>query len=140
MNMLLEEIKSIRADKPTLRKFGIGLFVLLIIFSAMSLWKDGDAYRYLAPLAVISLLIAFIFPLALKFIFLPWMALATVIGWLMTRVILISLFYLIITPFSFIMKLAGKDLLDEKLEPHRNSYWVPRDKRAISKEELQRQF
>jgi len=138
--MLLEEIKSIRADKPTLRKFGIGLFVLLLIFSAISIWKDGDVYRYLAPLAVISLLIALIFPLALKFIFLPWMALATVIGWLMTRVILITLFYLIITPFSIIMKLAGKDLLDEKLEPHRKSYWVLRDKKTIGKEELLRQF
>jgi multisubunit Na+/H+ antiporter MnhG subunit len=138
--MLLEEIKNIRTDKPTLRKFGIGLFVLLMIFSAISLWKAGDAYRYLAPTAALSLLTAFMFPIALKFIFLPWMALATVIGWLMTRVILISIFYLLITPFSFIMKLTGKDLLDEKIEPQRKSYWVPRDKKTISKEELQRQF
>lgn len=138
--MLLEEIKTIRADKSTLRKFGVGLGVLLTIFSAISLWKDGDAYRYLAPLAAMSLLIALIFPIALKYIFLPWMALATVIGWLMTRVILITIFYLIITPFSFIMKLAGKDLLDEKIELQRQSYWIPREKKTISKEELQRQF
>ena len=138
--MLLQEIKSIRADKVTLRKFGIGLFVLLAAFGAVSYWKGGAAYSYLVPTAVAALAVSLIIPIALKYIFLPWMALATVIGWVMTRVILITLYYLIITPFSLIIKLAGKDLLDEKLEPHRKSYWVPRDKRTISKEELQRQF
>ncbi len=138
--MLLQEIKNICSDKATLRKFGLGLFVILTAFSALSYWKGGAVYNYLFPAAVASLVAALIFPVALKYIFLPWMALATVIGWVMTRVILITLFYLILTPISLIMKLAGKDLLDEKIEPQRQSYWVARDKKTISKEELQRQF
>jgi polyferredoxin len=138
--MLLQEIKNIHSDKPTLRKFGIGLFVLLAVFGAISYWKGGAAYNYLFPTAVAALAVALIIPIALKYIYLPWMALATVIGWVMTRLILITLFFLILTPISLIMRLAGKDLLDEKLQPHRQSYWVPRDKKTTTKEELQQQF
>jgi hypothetical protein len=138
--MLLQEIKNIRTDKNQLKNFGVALFVFLSIFAAISFWKAGGAYRYLAPMAILVLAAALTFPNLLKVIYLPWMAVATVIGWVMTRIILSLFFYLIITPFSLILKLSGKDLLDEKIEPEKKSYWVLREKKTITKEELERQF
>ncbi len=138
--MLLQEIKNIRADRQTLRKFGITIFVILFALAAISFWKAGAAYRYLAPVAGLFLVGALLFPILLKGIYLPWMALATVLGWVMTRVILTILYYFVITPFALIVKVFGKDLLDERFEPHRKSYWVLRDNKVITKEELERQF
>jgi len=44
-------------------------------------------------------------------------------GFVMTRVILAVLFYLIITPISFVSKLFQKDFLNLKIEKEKKSYW-----------------
>ena len=138
--MLLQEIKNIQATKKVLRSFGILLSIFLSILGGVSLWKGGTTYFYFFPSAIVALSISIIFPKALKFIYIPWMTVATVIGWVVTRVILTIFYYLVMTPFGLIAKILGKDLLDEKIESGRKSYWVQRDKKTILKEDLEHQF
>ncbi len=138
--MLREEIKNIKSDKPMLRKFGLALAVFLGIIGGISYWKGGTLYPYLFPAAGISLVMALLVPAGLKFIYLPWMVLATLIGWVMTRVILTALYLGVLTPTGLLLKLLGKDLLKEKIDPAAESYWIPREKRKISKEDLEHQF
>ena len=137
--MLLEEIKNIKTTKKVLRDFGLILAIVLAIFGGISLWKESESYKYLFPGSGASLILAMLLPNVLKFIYLPWMTVATIIGWVMTRVILKMLYYLILTPIGIAMKLFGKDILDEKINKDKPSYWVPRDK-TILKEQFERQF
>jgi len=137
--MLLEEIKNIKTTKKVLRNFGLILAVVLAIFGGISLWKESESYKYLFPGSGASLILAMLLPNVLKLIYLPWMTVATIIGWVMTRVILTILYYLILTPIGIAMKLFGKDILDEKINKDKPSYWVPRDK-TILKEQFERQF
>jgi multisubunit Na+/H+ antiporter MnhG subunit len=138
--MIREEIKNIQTTMKELRKFGIILSVFLSIIAGISLWKSGTLYNYLFPTAAGILILALAFPRILKFIYIPWMALAILIGWVMTRVILTLLYYLVFTPISLLLNLLGKDLLDEKINPEKSSYWVQREKRIIPKEDFERQF
>jgi len=138
--MLRQEIKDIQTDSKTLRKFGFVLTVFLAIIGGLSLWKSGNLYPYLFPAAGIVLIISLIFPKALKIIYYPWMVLATIIGWVMTRVILTTLFFGVLTPISFLTKMMGKDLLNEKIEPAAASYWIQRKQRQASKTDFERQF
>jgi hypothetical protein len=48
-------------------------------------------------------------------------------GFVMTRVILSILFYLIITPINFIAKIFRKDFLNLKIEKKKKSYWNLRE-------------
>lgn len=138
--MLREEIKNIQSDKLTLRKFGVALAVFLAIIGGISYWKGGTLYPYLFPAAAIFLVIGLVIPQVLKFIYLPWMVLAALIGWVMTRVILTVLYYGVLTPTGLLLKLMGKDLLNEKIEPAAESYWIRREKRKITREDLEHQF
>ncbi len=138
--MLFQEIKNIKATEKILRKFGILLSIFLSILGGISLWKGGVVYYYFFPSALIVLATAIVFPKIVKFIYIPWMTVATVIGWMMTRVILTILYYLVFTPASMVTKLLGKDLLDEKFNPEKKSYWIKRDKKTILKDELLQQF
>jgi len=138
--LLLEEIKNIRATREILKKFGLLLAAFLTIIAAISFWKEGNLYQYLLPAAVLSLLIALFAPNLLKGIYLPWMAAATVIGWVITRIILTVFYYVAITSFGLVAKLIGKDLLDQKIQPEKESYWVKREQKIIPKQELERQF
>jgi len=138
--MLLEEIKNIKASEQVLRKFGFLLAAFLSILGAISFWKEGTLYLYLFPAAGVSLISAILFPKTLKGIYLPWMAVATMIGWVMTRIILTVFYYVAMTSFGLVAKIFGKDLLDEKIEPQKKSYWIAREQKAIAKHELERQF
>lgn len=63
----------------------------------------------------------------MKPIHLVWMRLSQVLGWISTHVILTIFFYLIVTPTGLLMRLLGKDLLDQKIDKAAKSYWVKRD-------------
>jgi hypothetical protein len=79
-------------------------------------------------------------PKTLKPLQKAWMASALVIGFVMSRLILGILFYLVMTPIGLLMKLFGKDLLDERLEKEKASYWIERGKDAIAAESYEKQF
>lgn len=138
--MLLQEIQGIKATKSILRKFGFLLAGFTSILGGISLWKAGGLYQILFPVAGTALILSIFFPRALKYIYLPWMALATIIGWIMTRVILTIFYFGVITPFAVTAKLFGKDFLDEKIEADQKSYWVPHSEKTIEPKRLEQQF
>lgn len=138
--MLLQEIKEIQITEKVLKHFGLLLAIFISVLGGISLWRHGSAYFYWFPCALVVFLVTLFYPNSLKFIYIPWMAMAKVIGWTMTRVILTFIYYCAFTPFSVLAKIMGKDLLDEKIEPAKKSYWVIRNKKVILREELEHQF
>ena len=63
-------------------------------------------------------------------IFVGWSYLAYPIGWLVTHVLLVSVFWLLITPIGVMVRLAGQDPLPRKYDPSARSYWTPKEKVA----------
>jgi hypothetical protein len=51
------------------------------------------------------------------------MAIAAVMGFFVSRIVLTALFYLVITPMGFVVRLSGQDLLDERIDRKKTSYW-----------------
>ena len=76
----------------------------------------------------------------MKWIYIAWMSVAFVLGFVMAHVILAVLFYLVITPIGLLAKLAGKDFLSLKLDRAAKSYWIPREKKPKSAADYERQF
>ncbi len=121
--MILEEIKNIKSDKKELKKFGITIGGALLIISLFLFIYEKPSASYFIGVGLAFQIVAQIFPI----LFLPiqkiWMTFAVVMGFVMTRVILAILFYIIITPISFISKIFGKDFLNLKIEKEKKSYW-----------------
>lgn len=121
--MILEEIKNIKSNKKDLKKFGITIGGALLIISAFLYFYEKPSAPYFMGGGFVFQIIAQIFPI----LFLPlqkiWMTFAVIMGFVMTRIILSLLFYVIITPINYISKLFGKDFLDLKIEKQKKSYW-----------------
>ena len=66
-------------------------------------------------------------PFVLKPIYWIWMIFATILGWIMTRIILSLLFYVIITPIGLILRMFGKQFLELKYNKNVNTYWNYRE-------------
>ena len=138
--MLIEEIKNIKSGRKELRQFGYTMGIVLGVFGGLFLWRGKEWYSYFVALSVLFFFLALVFPLLLKPIHKLWMSLAVLLGWFMTRVILSVLFYVVITPIGFIMRMSGKDLLNRKIEKGSESYWIVRKKVAHNREDYEKQF
>jgi hypothetical protein len=55
------------------------------------------------------------------------MSLTYPFGWIISHVMLMVVFYLIITPLGVLTRLFGRDPMMRAFEPGRQSYWVERD-------------
>jgi hypothetical protein len=138
--MLIEEIKNINSSKKELKKFGLTIGVALLIISAVMFYYSNDLRIHFGIAGTIVIISGYVFPKVLFPFQKIWMGLAVILGFLMSRIILMLLFYLVITPIAFIAKLAKKDFLDLTLDKSRESYWNYREQKEYSKLDSERQF
>ena len=138
--MLIEEIKNIKEDKKTLRKFGITIGSVLLIISAILFINDKSSFIYFGTIGILLILTGLLFPFVLKPFNKIWMALAVVLGWFSSRVILTLMFYLVFTPLGFFLRVTGKDFLKLRYDKNANTYWEKREKKEKELIEYERQF
>ena len=138
--MLKEEIKNIKEEKTDLRKFGVSVGIVILLISAALYLLDKDSFIYFGIIGILLLLFGFILPNLLKPLNKVWMTLAIILGWFMSRVILFVLYYFIITPIGFFLKLIGKDFLHLKVDKNSQSYWEIREKNITKQIDYERQF
>lgn len=137
---IVEEIKKIKGTTKELRSFGLVVGGVFLAIGAFLLWRDRESYMYfLAPGAALAVL-GLLHPVLLRPLHKIWMAIAVILGWFMTRLILIALFYLVITPFALIAKISGKRFLELKMDKSAKSYWNYRNRTERPKEDYLRQF
>lgn len=138
--MLLEEIKNIKESEKDLKKFGYTVGTILVFIALLLFYFEKESSLYFGGTGLLLIIAALLAPEYLKLVNKIWMILGLLLGWVTSRVILIFLFYLIITPIKFILKISGKDILDEKIEKEKLSYWIKREKTRKDKIDYERQF
>ena len=137
---MIEEIKNIKSEKSDLRKFGITIGLILMIVSGFLFWKEKESFQILLTAGAILLILGVTIPAILKYIYWVWMIFATIIGWIMTRMILSLMFYMIFTPIGFILRLFGKQFIELNWNKTDSTYWKYRSKSIFEKENYEKQF
>ena len=120
--------KSKFNNKTEWKKFAIGLAIILSVVASVQWFLDVQLYPYFLLSAFVILLFGLLIPIVIKPLFILFSYLGFVLGWVMTRVILSLLFYLVFTPIGLVLKLTGKRLLDTSLSENQASYWIERPK------------
>ena len=108
------------------KSFGI---VFAIFFTIISLWPifSGENIRVWAIIiALIFLLISFIKPELLNGLNKIWSKFGMLLGKIISPIVMAFVFFAIITPMAFFMRLIGKDLLNKKITKSIKSYWIKR--------------
>ena len=118
------------------RSFGIVFFVVFILIGFYPLLKDGN-------LNIISILIGIIFLIlgVLNSRFLTplnkiWFKFGIFLGQIISPIVMGIIFFLVVTPIAFIMRVLGKDVLKLKKKTD-NSYWI---KKTDLKSKMKNQF
>lgn len=95
----------------------------------------GGAVSYYAQMTGLSVAIwaialaagvtGFLAPRMIRPVFVGMMCLTFPIGWVVSHVIFLTVFYLVVTPIGLLMKLAGRDAMERTLDPSADTYWHP---------------
>jgi len=121
-NEIIEEIGALSPQKQDLRNLGLVFLVALGLIGGFMIWRGRPWGPYILGLGLLFGLWGLIWPTGLKWVHRGWLSLAIVMGAVVSRLVLVVLFYVTVTPIGLIMRLLGKDLLDLKMDG-RASYW-----------------
>lgn len=139
--LIAEEIKNLDTRKGELRKFGLTAGAAFILLAAFLRWREFDFYYYLLAPAALLCLLGLAGPACLKRAYLVWMTIGIGLGWIMTWIILIAVFYLLVTPIGLIARLGGKEFLDLSFAPgKKGSYWHPKTTNHQGRDGYEKQF
>lgn len=138
--MLKEEFKHIKETKSDLRKFGVTVGSVLIIIAFVLFYFEKPSAPYFGVIGVILFVTGIIIPQVLKPLNKIWMVLAIILGFIMTRVILTTLFYIVMTPIGFLAKIFGKKFMDLKYDRSAKTYWEKRTNIQKKQIDYERQF
>ena len=137
---MFEEIKNIKSEKSDLRKFGITVGIILLVISGFLFWKEKESFQIFLSIGIILFLTAIVIPVVLKPFYWIWMVFATILGSIMTRVILSLLFYVMFTPIGLALRFFGKQFLELRWDKSKDSYWNFKTNEHLQKEKYEKQF
>ncbi|MFH1045727.1 MAG: SxtJ family membrane protein [Candidatus Omnitrophota bacterium] len=124
-------------QKRQLRQFGLSLTLALAVLGSLFFIRRQPAGPYFLGLS----LAAFVLTATGAPLLRPVQKLLTLfgrgVGWLITNVILIGLFYLVITPMALLGRLWKKGFLDTNCDQKATTYWEtkpPRDPSSLEQQ------
>jgi len=127
-------------DARELRRFAIAMLVGFFVLGALSAWRakgigTGSIVLWSSgALLAVAALVPKLGRIAYLAVYLP----TSIIGYVVSNVMLTLMFFLVITPLGMILKLMGKDLLQQR-RPRRTTQWTP-VKETKTEDSYYRQF
>ena len=105
------------------KSFGIVFFVVFLLIAIYPLINNGELRIWSFTISIIFLVLGLINSKVLTPLNKLWFKFGLLLGKMVSPVIMGVIFFLVVTPIAFIMRLAGKDLLNLKFNKHK-SYWI----------------
>jgi hypothetical protein len=139
MNRDSRDVESHKVPRE-IRRFGYLVGGLLSILGGLSWWRDGWVPW---PILLVPGLLIVILALLRSPLLLPvhkgWMKFARVLGWIQIHLLLGLLFYLVITPLGWMLRLFGHDPLAKKRR-QADSYWEPHESSSSGPTRYRKQY
>lgn len=133
---------DIQPTRKQIRQFALLVGTVLILLATWQWYKDAweTARIVLWSIGGLLYVLGLVIPVVLTPFYKGWMALAHVLAYVNTRIIVSLIFFLVMMPIGFIMRLIKGDILGEKLDKNAPSYWTDYEPVESVKEHCERQF
>ena len=105
------------------RSFGLVFFVVFLLISIYPLLHGQNLRFWSLIVAIIFLALGLLNSKILTPLNKFWFKFGLLLGGIVSPVIMSIIFFFVVTPISFVMKILGKDILNLKLN-NNNTYWV----------------
>lgn len=122
----MADLKNFMCDDRAERTFGL-LFAVVFVVVGIWPWLAGEDVRLWAIAAAAVLTAAALKrPRLLRLPNRVWLKFVSMLGMVVTSVVMGILFFAMVTPMGLVMRAFGKDFLRLKSDPDQSSYWLER--------------
>ena len=109
---------------PSNRNFGLVFFVFFLIIGLWPLLGTNEIRYWSIFFSIIFFLLGITNSKLLTPLNKIWFNLGILLGKMISPLIMVIIFFLIITPIGVIMRVFGKDILNLKYNKKNKSYWI----------------
>ena len=118
------------------RSFGVVFFIFFLIVSIFPLFKDENIRIWAAVVAIIFLILGLLNSSVLSPLNKIWFKFGILLGNFISPIIMGLVFFVVVTPTAFLLRVFGKDLLNLK-KNNKKSYWI---EKSPLKSKMKNQF
>tara|TARA_B100000035_G_C20929828_1_gene522515 strand:+ start:607 stop:996 length:390 start_codon:yes stop_codon:yes gene_type:complete len=118
------------------KSFGIVFFIFFLLIALYPLINNESIRFWSLVISIIFLILGLLKSRLLTPLNIIWIKFGILLGKFIAPIVMGVIFFLVVTPIGLIMRLAGKDLLNLKLNKHK-SYWI---EKKDPKSEMKNQF
>ena len=118
------------------RSFGIVFFVVFLLISLYPLINSENVRHWSLAVSCIFLILGILNSNLLSPLNKIWFKFGILLGRIISPIVMGIIFFLVVTPIAFMMRLLGKDLLNLKYNDNQ-SYWI---EKSGPKSKMKNQF
>tara|TARA_B100001013_G_scaffold214141_1_gene130371 strand:+ start:92 stop:481 length:390 start_codon:yes stop_codon:yes gene_type:complete len=116
-------VKNSKIKIGSNKSFGIVFFTVFLIIAIWPLLNGYEIRYWSLIISIVFLLLGILNSKILTPLNKIWFKIGILLGNVISPIVMSIIFFLVVTPTSFIMKILGKDLLNLKKNT-KNSYWI----------------
>lgn len=108
--------------------FGLALTLFFGVVGGIVLWRTGSllAAQILWGIGVTVGVLYYAVPPLRRPVFVGWSILTYPLGWLLSYLVMAVIYYLLVTPIGWVLRLVRRDPMERRFDPDASSYWVER--------------
>jgi hypothetical protein len=115
---------------PTEKSFGIVFSILFLIIALYPLTRNYPIHSWSLLLSTLFIILAYLAPKTLTIPNKLWYKFGLLLGTIVAPIVMAMVYLTTVVPIGLIMRLAGKDLLNQKLDKNTKTYWQVKEQPA----------
>tara|TARA_B110000238_G_C16130881_1_gene441383 strand:- start:428 stop:832 length:405 start_codon:yes stop_codon:yes gene_type:complete len=121
-----EASQNIPTEKPSEKSFGVLFSLVFLSISMYPLIASKYINIWALIVSIGFLLLAYLAPKVLIFPNKLWFKFGLLLGSIIAPIVMAIIYFITVVPTGIVMRLLGKDLLNQKLDINAKSYWIER--------------
>ena len=108
------------------KSFGIVFFIVFLIISLYPILNDGSLRLWSLIISIIFLILGLMNSKILSPLNRLWFKLGIILGKIISPIVMGIIFFFVVTPIGYLMRLFKKDVLNLKFNDNK-SYWIEKN-------------
>ena len=109
------------------RSFGLLFFVIFLVISLWPLTSESSIRIWSVIISSVFLILGLLNSKLLTPFNQLWFKFGMILGAIVSPIVMGIVFFLVVTPTGFILRIMGKDLLNKKYDKEKETYWIKRN-------------
>lgn len=135
-----ESVSHFKTERGSDRSFGVVFALFFFAVAVFPFFTKGEIGYWALGLSGAFAVIAWVYPKLLTPLNNVWFKLGMLLSAIIAPLVMVVIFFLVITPLGFVLRFLGKDPLRLKKDTQQDTYWTVRSQDNNEFRSMKNQF